>query len=117
MPDRFPRSEFVGDASVHGTLYDLGPYPGLQLSSSDPLVVGEVYEVDNETLNLLDEFESSSNYRRSRAQINVNGEERSGWTYEPSADSYQLTDLIRSGDWLEYSEKKKRPAQQTFDEP
>ncbi len=117
MRERFPRAKFIDEASVHGSLYDLGPYPGLLLSNSDSVVVGEVYEVDAETLNELDSFESSSNYRRSRAQVNVNGAEQSGWTYEPAAESYQLTNLIASGDWLGYSQMKNRQAQAISDAP
>lgn len=41
----------VADAKVCGSLYDFGLYPGLRLNESKPLVVGEVYEVDDETLN------------------------------------------------------------------
>ncbi len=50
MSIRFPRSRFVADAKVSGSLYDLGTYPGLLLDDSNSLVIGEVYEVDDETL-------------------------------------------------------------------
>jgi gamma-glutamylcyclotransferase (GGCT)/AIG2-like uncharacterized protein YtfP len=46
----------VADAKVSGSLYDLGPYPGLGLNESKSVVVGEVYEVDDETLNKLDDL-------------------------------------------------------------
>ncbi|PYS79511.1 MAG: hypothetical protein DMF70_12915 [Acidobacteria bacterium] len=50
MSIRFPGSRFVADAKVSGSLYDLGAYPGLLLDESNSMVIGEVYEVDNETL-------------------------------------------------------------------
>jgi gamma-glutamylcyclotransferase (GGCT)/AIG2-like uncharacterized protein YtfP len=64
MPIRFPNSKFIAEAKVSGDLYDLGDYPGLQLKESGSLVVGEVYEVDDEILNELDTFEGSSDYLR-----------------------------------------------------
>jgi gamma-glutamylcyclotransferase (GGCT)/AIG2-like uncharacterized protein YtfP len=62
MSARFPDSTFVDDARVTGSLYDLGSYPGLLLNQSNSLVTGEVYEVDDELLIKLDEFEASSHY-------------------------------------------------------
>src|SRR5882672_7136182 len=66
MSIRFPNSEFIADAKVCGSLYDLGPYPGLILNESNSLVIGEVYEVDDEILNQLDDIEASSYYSRKR---------------------------------------------------
>ena len=51
MSVRFPNSKFIADAKVSGNLYDLGAYPGLLLDESNSLVIGEVYEVDDEILN------------------------------------------------------------------
>ena len=61
MSIRFPNSKFVAEAKVSGNLYDLGEYPGLILNESGSMVVGEVYEVDDELLEQLDAFEASSN--------------------------------------------------------
>jgi len=66
MSIRFPNSKFIADAKVSGSLYDLGAYPGLLLNESNSLVIGEVYEVDDETLNKLDDFEASSHIGGSR---------------------------------------------------
>ncbi len=51
MSIRFPNSKFIADAKVSGSLYDLGAYPGLLVNESNSLVIGEVYEVDDEILN------------------------------------------------------------------
>jgi gamma-glutamylcyclotransferase (GGCT)/AIG2-like uncharacterized protein YtfP len=40
MSARFPDSKFIADAKVSGSLYDLGPYPGLLLDESASLVIG-----------------------------------------------------------------------------
>ena len=47
MSTSFPNSQFIADAKVSGSLYDLGAYPGVLLNESNSLVIGEVYEVDD----------------------------------------------------------------------
>lgn len=102
MSIRFPNSKFIADATVRGSLYDLGAYPGLLLNEANSSVIGEVYEVDDETLKRLDEFEASSNYRRKQVEISLG----TCWTYEPDPEFYSLRKLITSGDWLEYAKTK-----------
>lgn len=106
MSVRFPSSKFVSNAQVSGKLYDLGPYPGLVLNESSALVVGEVYEVDDQTLNEMDAFEAGSDYVRKQVEISLANEQRAGWTYEPNPESYSLRKLITSGDWIEYARTK-----------
>lgn len=91
---------------MKGSLYDLGAYPGLLLNESNSLACGEVYEVDDETLEELDEFEASSDYWRKQVEISVGGARRTGWTYEPTAESCSGRPLISSGDWIEYAKTK-----------
>ena len=106
MPIRFPSSKFIADAKVRGSLYDLGPYPGLLLNESNALVIGEVYEVDEELLNKLDDFEASSHYFRKQTEV-TNGTDISiCWVYEPNPEFYSLDRLITSGDWIEYAKTK-----------
>ena len=103
MAIRFPNSKFIADAKVSGSLYDLGAYPGVLLNESNSLVIGEVYEVDDEILHKLDDYEASSHYWRKQVEISVGTHKRIGWTYEPSLESYSLRTLIQSGDWIEYA--------------
>ncbi len=114
MSLRFPQSRFIAEAKVSGILYDLGPYPGMLLNETNSLVVGEVYEVDDELLQQLDEFEASSNYLRKQVEISLGAHRTMCWTYEPNPDFYSLNALIASGDWLEYaSTKTERPEKET----
>lgn len=106
MSIRFPRSKFVADAKVSGSLYDLGAYPGLRLDESNSLVVGEVYEVDDKLLNELDKFEASSHYRRKEVEVSLGDHSRVCWIYEPEPEFYSLHTLITSGDWIEYAKTK-----------
>ena len=105
MSIRFPESKFITEATVRGSLYDLGSYPGLVLDESSSLVAGEVYEVDDETLKQIDDFESSSNYRRREVQISPGSLNLPGWTYEPDPAFYSFQVLIPSGDWIEYAKR------------
>jgi gamma-glutamylcyclotransferase (GGCT)/AIG2-like uncharacterized protein YtfP len=106
MSIRFPSSKFITDATVRGSLYDLGAYPGLLLNESDSPVTGEVYEVDEETLKRLDEFEASSNYLRKQVEIPLGAHTRLCWAYEPDPEFYSLQTVITSGDWIEYARMK-----------
>ena len=107
MSVRFPGATFIADARVSGGLYDLGAYPGLILGGSGSSVVGEVYEVDDELLNELDEFEASSCYRREQVEITLGDGGRECWIYVPERhpENSQRT-LITSGDWVEYAKAK-----------
>jgi len=102
----FPDSKFIADANVSGSLYDPGAYPGLLLNESNSLVIGEVYEVDDEILKELDEFEASSYYWRKQVEISLGTDRKVCWIYEPDPEFYSLRTLITSGDWIEYARTK-----------
>jgi gamma-glutamylcyclotransferase (GGCT)/AIG2-like uncharacterized protein YtfP len=107
MSIRFPNSRFIADAKVSGSLYDLGEYPGLLLDESNSLVIGEVYEVDDETLSKLDDIEASSDY--CRKQVETSGTHRMRcWIYVPENNPELISrrTLITSGDWVEYAKTK-----------
>ncbi len=104
LPDNFPGSKYFSDARLTGNLYDLGDYPGLVLGDLGE-VIGEVYEIDDETLSLLDEFEATANYRRSEVSISINDRPTSCWIYCPELDRCQGETLIPSGDWIDYLRK------------
>lgn len=107
MSIRFPNAKFIAKAEVSGSLYDLGEYPAALTNESNSLVIGEAYEVDDELLNKLDDFEASSNYRRKQVEI-FGSLQSTGWIYVPADDpeSYAHRTLIESGDWIEYSRTK-----------
>ena len=106
MSLRFPNSKFIADARVIGSLYDLGAYPGLLLNEANSLVIGEVYQVDDEILNKLDDIEASSHYWRKQVEISLGTHRRICWIYEPNPEFYSLRKLITSGDWIEYAKTK-----------
>jgi gamma-glutamylcyclotransferase (GGCT)/AIG2-like uncharacterized protein YtfP len=106
MPDIFPDAKFIGNATVNGDLYDLGAYPGLLVDESNSSVTGEVYEIDDEILNKLDDIEASSHYWRKQVEVSLGNHKRTCWIYQPEPEYYSLNTLITSGDWIEYAKTK-----------
>lgn len=106
MPGLFPGASFMGGASVTGSLYDLGSYPGLQLDESASLVVGEVYQVDDEILSGLDEIEAPSHYWRKQVEVSLDNRRTVCWVYVYDPKFYPGGTLIKSGDWIEYARTK-----------
>ena len=104
MSVRFPEATFVAEGRVRGSLYDLGDYPGLLLDSAASVVTGEVYEVDDDTLYSLDEFELTSDYSRKQVEVEHASERVDCWIYVPErdADFFIGYELIESGDWIEH---------------
>ena len=105
MPVRFPGARLMGEARVGGRLYDLGAFPGLALGGSESSVAGEVYEVDEEALKRLDDFEASSRYRRERVEVSaVGGGRLECWVYVPEdgVEAYARRTPVASGDWVEH---------------
>jgi gamma-glutamylcyclotransferase (GGCT)/AIG2-like uncharacterized protein YtfP len=106
MSIRFPTARFIADARVDGSLYDLGAFPGLLLGESNSPVIGEVYEVDNELLKELDDFEASSHYLRKQVEIALGMHRNTCWVYVYDPDFYSPDTLITSGDWIEYAKTR-----------
>ncbi len=113
MPQIFPGSKFVGTANVGGRLYDFGEYPGLMLDASSSMVTGEVYEIDDETLNSLDEIEAPARYLRKQVEIDVDDRKVTSWIYEPDPAFYSLSTVIESGDWIEYARTNPEPTEES----
>jgi gamma-glutamylcyclotransferase (GGCT)/AIG2-like uncharacterized protein YtfP len=106
MPELFPGAEFIGRANVRGWLYDFGAYPGLVMDEAGALVVGEVYEIDDEILARLDEIEAPVFYERKQIEVALDKQSRRCWVYEPKLELYPQRSLISSGDWIEYAKTK-----------
>jgi len=111
-----PAPVFVGMASVHGVLYDLGSYPGLLLGGAGR-VTGEVYAISVELERLLDTIEEvwpeptgEYNKREIGVQLRQSGApaesaEPEGvvcLVYEIDPARTRACPVIRSGDWCDF---------------
>jgi len=100
-------SEFLGNAVAGGVvLYDLGSYPAIQYG--DGAVVGEIYYVNNETLQQLDRVEGfypedlrNSLYHRQKIKILLPTIDSDVVAYFYNGD-IDNSRLITSGDYRGY---------------
>lgn len=99
-----PAPRYLGQARIRGVLYDLGPYPGLVLGGSDP-VLGEVYAIAPELEHQLDVIEEvaplpSGEYTRRQVALELDGRSLRCLVYEIDAQRVRGRVRIRTGDWL-----------------
>lgn len=100
----YPTSVLVSDASVKGTLFDMGGYPAILLDDAGTSIVGEIYEIDGETLAKLDDFETEAGYDRMSIEIPVNGNITPCWIYGPPSELSAGKSDVDSGDWIAYQQ-------------
>lgn len=101
-----PTPRYAGPASVNGTLFDLGAYPGLRLGGSG-LVHGEVYAISAELERQLDVIEEvaprpNGEYTRREIQLCVAGRSLLCLVYEINLQHVQGRAPIDGGDWLHH---------------
>ena len=101
----FPAPRFVAHARIHGTMYDLGSYPGALLGGSG-LLVGEVYAVTPALEAQLDRLEEvrdddSGEYVKRERAVRVGAEEIVCVIYEVHPQRVTGCTVIASGDWFD----------------
>jgi gamma-glutamylcyclotransferase (GGCT)/AIG2-like uncharacterized protein YtfP len=99
-----PAPQFIGDASIAGTMYHLGAYPGVRLGGSGR-IVGEVYSVTKQLKKKLDAIESEypaqrDEYAKRTIQVQVLGAMRDCFVYEINPAYIEGKPVIASGDWV-----------------
>lgn len=90
-------AEFLGhhETDAQFALFDLGPYPALSLGEKK--VVGEIYLIDEATLQALDQLEDVPVEYRRESITTPFGQ---AWIYLYQ-DTEQLSEEIASGDWCQ----------------
>ncbi|MEQ1659177.1 MAG: gamma-glutamylcyclotransferase family protein [Hylemonella sp.] len=99
-----PAPRYLGQARICGVLYDLGPYPGLVLGGTDP-VLGEVYAIVPELERQLDVIEAvapvpSGEYARRHVELVLDGRPLRCLVYEIDPLRVSGRPRITTGDWL-----------------
>jgi gamma-glutamylcyclotransferase (GGCT)/AIG2-like uncharacterized protein YtfP len=99
-----PAPEHVADASIAGTLYDLGSYPGAVLGGT-ARVFGEIYVITpplEAQLDLLEEVkpDDSGEYIKRQVKVRAGAEEFACLIYEIHPQHIVGRPVIASGDWL-----------------
>ncbi|MGB0292485.1 MAG: gamma-glutamylcyclotransferase family protein [Luteolibacter sp.] len=99
---RMNRSRRIGSATVHGHLYKVSWYPCLVLDENAGNVIGDLYEVSESGLAVLDDFEGSEYQRVWTTIHHTTGEARSAWLWEWRKPTEGLQ-AISCGDWLMFN--------------
>lgn len=103
------KAKFLGSAVTKGRLYHLGGFPGFRFSqdNDDFDVYGEVFEVDDATLKVLDRLEGVDHGFYNREQVLVTYLNDKVEDDAPTkvyiyvyGNQPKEHNLIRSGDWL-----------------
>ncbi|MFN4361786.1 MAG: gamma-glutamylcyclotransferase [Hylemonella sp.] len=100
-----PPPQFLGQARIHGALYDLGPYPGVILGG-EGWVLGEVYAISAALEQQLDVIEEiapapSGEYARRHLEVEVAGRLLRCLVYEIHPARVHGRARIPGGDWLQ----------------
>ncbi len=97
---RMEGADFVASASVRGTLYKVGWYPGLVLDPQGNAITGDVFSVSSDHLTALDEYEGPEYHRVSTTALTSDGRtiDVDVWEWILPVDGLQP---IPSGDWLQ----------------
>jgi gamma-glutamylcyclotransferase (GGCT)/AIG2-like uncharacterized protein YtfP len=108
----------VGKAKVRGKLIDMGSYPAGIPSNDNHFIIGELYQVNNESefswaIGQLDDYEGVSVepdevqlYRREITEVHLNGQITQAWIYWYNGDTSGKP-VVASGDMMEYMQSKK----------
>jgi len=99
----------IGTATVRGTLYDFGAYPGLVPDAAGVLVLGDVYQIEPELIAVLDEIEEVYPgqdglflRRQIDLEVKVAGQPHTFlcWFYPVTASAVEGRPVIARGDWV-----------------
>ncbi|WP_445286855.1 gamma-glutamylcyclotransferase family protein [Variovorax atrisoli] len=102
-----PEPRFIGEASIAGTLFDLGAYPGIVLGGAQR-VKGEVYAIEpavEMALDVLEEVadDDSGEYIKRQVRVEVNGQWFECLVYEIHPTRIAGLEVIESGDWIAHA--------------
>jgi gamma-glutamylcyclotransferase (GGCT)/AIG2-like uncharacterized protein YtfP len=105
-----PVPRFLGTAYIHGTMYDLGAYPGVLLGG-ERTVLGEVYEISPTLEQQLDAIEEvypqqTGEYLRREVPVSLAGRELSCLVYEINPLQVHAKPVVAGGDWVRKDDRQ-----------
>lgn len=106
-----PAPTLVGEARVPGQLYDFGEWPGLVDKTDGAAVLGEVYEIDELLLPLMDEIEGvepgvDSCFIRRSTVLTVAGQPLDCLYYPIDPRHLGTAVAVDGDDWVAYRQGK-----------
>src|ERR1700761_2584859 len=97
----------LGPATVRGHLFDFGSYPGLVVDEAGVDVIGDVYEIDDQLVAVLDEIEAvypgvEDRFLAREVMVKVDGSVVNCRFYPVTPSAVRGRPQIRSGNWIKY---------------
>lgn len=97
----------LGTATVRGHLFDFGLYPGLVVDEAGIDVIGDVYEIDDALVAVLDEIEAvypgvEDRFLAREVMLKVDGNVLNCRFYPVAPSAVKGLPEIKSGDWVGY---------------
>ncbi|WP_175704495.1 gamma-glutamylcyclotransferase family protein [Burkholderia ambifaria] len=102
----------LGAAALPGELYDFGTYPGMIAGpASESLVWGDVYEIDEQLMPVLDEIERvypgvDTLFRQEPVTVQLGGRTYACVYYPVAAHAAAERPRIASGDWVQHRRER-----------
>lgn len=101
--------DFVTDDEIKGTLYNLGPYPGVRLGTKDQIDIKvDVYELpadEREVMARLDRYEGYDKQSPEQSLFvrkkTLTKENEEVWVYEFNSEPEYGVE-IKNGDWVDH---------------
>ncbi|MFM0740966.1 gamma-glutamylcyclotransferase [Paraburkholderia xenovorans] len=95
----------LGSATVRGHLFDFGAYPGLVVDEAGVDVIGDVYEIDDRLVAVLDEIEAvypgvEDRFLARDVMLKVDGNVVNCRFYPITPTAAKGLPEIKSGDWV-----------------
>jgi gamma-glutamylcyclotransferase (GGCT)/AIG2-like uncharacterized protein YtfP len=102
-----PAPTLLGSTTVRGRLFDFGNYPGLVVDEAGVDVRGDVYEIDDALVAVLDEIEAvypgvEDRFVARDVMVKVDGNVVNCLFYPVTPNAVKGLPEIRSGDWVEH---------------
>ncbi|WP_455282658.1 gamma-glutamylcyclotransferase family protein [Cupriavidus necator] len=97
----------LGTATVAGRLYDFGSYPGLVLDDTAGPVVGDIYDVADALVPVLDEIEEvypgqATLFVREERAVLLEGRPETCLLYPVGDSAVATLPRVEGGDWVAY---------------
>lgn len=97
----------LGRATMRGHLFDFGEYPGLIVDEGGVDIVGDVYEIDDQLVAILDAIEGidpelEERFLAREVMLKVDDNVVNCRFYPVAPASVKGLPEIRSGDWVSY---------------
>ncbi|GLU31652.1 gamma-glutamylcyclotransferase family protein [Trinickia caryophylli] len=106
-----PAPRLIGAAFVNGRLYDFGRYPGLVPDAGAGAVRGDIYEIEDALVPVLDEIEEvypgvDGLFKSREIEVGVAGRRLSCLFYPVGPESVAGLARIDEGDWVAYRRER-----------